>query len=446
MSFVEKIYEAGVVGAGGAGFPTHVKYKGSVKTLLINGAECEPLLHTDKFQMEHFSREILLAIVEAKEALEAERAVLALKEKYVDIVARFKGLIEETGAPVEIFTMDNFYPAGDEQITIYEAFKKAVPAGGIPLQVDVVVSNVATMKSVHDAQAGIPVTEKYVTVTGEVREPVILKVPIGITVAECIEAAGGTALSAYWVIVGGPMMGHFLTPEEADITVVRKTTGGIIVVPKDHTLVQRGTKSLQAIKNETRAACIQCTFCTEYCPRYLIGHPLHPHKIMRAFGVNDTYDARFLEANLCCECGICELFACPMAISPRIVNVFLKKELRKNGITGSFENGPVLEERAYRYVPVDRLLSRLDIRGYAEQGKLPVKDQGTDRVVIPMSQHIGKPATPVVAVGDRVKAGDLIGDIPLGELGARVHASLSGVVTMVGEAVVIETEERRREG
>lgn len=439
MSYLEKIYEAGVIGEGGAGFPTHIKYGAKPDYLLINAAECEPLLHTDKFQMGLYYKEMLEAIQEAKEFLGAKRAVLATKKKYQNFISLFEEEIKEKNYDIELFSMDNFYPAGDEQIMIYEAFEKSVPAGGIPLQLDMVVSNIATMKSIYDAQRGIPVTEKFITVTGEVKEPKVIKVPIGITLAQCIEAVGGCTLADYMVLTGGPMMGRFFTKEEAEIAVVRKTSGGIILIPKDHTLVQRGTKSIQAIKNETRAACIQCNFCTQYCPRYLIGHPLHPHKIMRAFGVNDIYDERFAEALLCCECGICELFACPMNISPRIVNVFLKQELKKNGITAKFETGPALAERENRYVPVDRLLSRLDIRKYDEMGKPSFMEVSTDKVTIPLAQHIGKPAIACVSEGDFVEKGQVIGDIKFSDMGARVHASIKGVVTHVGDGITIES-------
>jgi len=442
LSFLENIYKAGVVGQGGAGFPTHIKYQSSPKYLLINGAECEPLLHTDKYQMELFYKEMLEAIQEAKNFLKAERALIAIKKKYENLIHLFQEEIAEKNYEIEIFSMDNFYPAGDEQITIFEAFQKAVPAGGIPLHLDIVVSNIATMKSIYDAQKGIPVIEKYITVTGEVLKPTVLKVPVGISIAECIAAVGGSIKEKYRIITGGPMMGKFLTKEEAESAVVRKTTGGIILVPEDHALVQRGTKSLQAIKNETRAACIQCNFCTQYCPRYLIGHPLHPHKMMRMFGISEEYDERFAEAALCCECGICELFACPMNISPRIVNVFLKQELRKNGIKVNFETGPALPERENRYVPVERLLSRLDVRKYHDKGKPGYMELNTSKVMIPLAQHIGKPATSIVKEGDYVEKGQVIGEVDRKDLGSRVHASISGIVTHVGEAVIIESKRR----
>lgn len=444
MTFLTNIFQAGVIGAGGAGFPTHIKYNSSPEYLLINGAECEPLLHTDKYQMEVFYKEMLEAIEEARIFLGAKKAVVATKKKYAKIIELFTREISEKNYEITLFSMDNFYPAGDEQITIYEAFQRAVPAGGIPLQVDIVVSNIATMKNIYDAQKGIPVTEKIITVTGEVAKPMLLKVPIGMSIAACIEACGGSLVEDYRIITGGPMMGKFLTKEEAESAVIRKTTGGILIVPTEHTLVQRGTKSLQAIKNETRAACIQCNFCTQYCPRYLIGHPLHPHKIMRAFGVHDVYDERFSEALLCCECGICELFACPMNISPRIVNVYLKQELRKNGIKATFETGDAFPERVHRYVPVDRLLSRLDVRKYEEKGKPSYKELTCEKVKIPLKEYIGKEATAIVKEGDFVEKGQLIGIIQEGELGSMVHTSITGVVTHVGDGILIEKEGREK--
>ncbi|NCC79857.1 MAG: proton-conducting membrane transporter, partial [Clostridia bacterium] len=119
MTFLENIYEAGVIGEGGAGFPTHIKYAASPRYLLINAAECEPLLHTDKYQMEIFYKEMLEAIQEAKNFLKAERAVLATKKKYQDLIALFEKEILEKSYDIELFSMDNFYPAGDAQINIY---------------------------------------------------------------------------------------------------------------------------------------------------------------------------------------------------------------------------------------------------------------------------------------------------------------------------------------
>ena len=176
MNFLDAVYNAGVVGAGGAGFPTHLKMTKEVGTFIVNGAECEPLLEVDKFLMREKTYELIKGMEIIAGNLKAARVVLGLKKKYKAEIKKLSETIKELDSNVELFLMDNFYPAGDEQIMVKDITGKSIPAGGIPLDVDAVVSNVGTVINVYEAIEEKPVTKKYVSVLGEVNNPVMLEV------------------------------------------------------------------------------------------------------------------------------------------------------------------------------------------------------------------------------------------------------------------------------
>ncbi|SHI97745.1 4Fe-4S dicluster domain-containing protein [Lutispora thermophila] len=440
MEDLIKIYDAGVVGAGGAGFPTYKKLNAKVEYFIINGAECEPLLQTDKYIMRERSEEVLLGVKKVAEIIKAEKVVFALKKKYQYEIESLKKAQEKFGIDLDFFLMNSIYPAGDEQVLVYEVTGRTVPPGGIPLQVGTVVSNVGTMLNVYHAMEGKPVIRKLVSVMGEVNNPLLLDVPIGISIRECIEAAGGSKLDGFHIILGGPMMGMLISSEDIDSRVVTKTTGGVIVIPSDHYLVYKNKLNLQHMINQTKSACIQCSYCTDMCPRYLIGHPIRPHKIMRKIGYSEEIDESFMDSLICCECGICELYACPMGISPRLVNIYVKNKLREKKITFKDDkSGPSeIGIREHRKVPVERLLTRIHMHKYDVKEPLKIKAIKTDRVSIPLRQHIGVAANPLVKVGDNVALGQLIASVNYGDLGANIHGSIDGVVVEIHDAIVIE--------
>lgn len=436
MNLIEKIYEAGVVGAGGAGFPSHVKYDCEAEYLIINGAECEPLLQTDKFLMREFPEEILAAAELVAENIGAKKIYFATKKKYTEEIACLKRIIEaEDYQNIELFLMDSYYPAGDEQIMVYEITGRIVPEGGIPLQVGTVVTNVGTLYNSYRAVKELPVTDKYVSVLGEVREPRVIKVPIGTSVKKCIEAAGGSNINDYAVILGGPMMGSNLLAEEIEEAVITKTDGAVIVVPSDNFVIERNRQSIEHIKNKAKAACIQCTLCTEYCPRYLIGHELEPHRIMRALAYDEESEV-LKEAQICCECGICELYACPMGLSPRLVNVYFKNKIDEK-FESSQDKLKAHPMRDYRKIPTSRQTARLDLDKYEHQPLAETVEVEVEMVKIPLKQHIGLPAEFVLKKGAEYKKGELLAQAKEGSLSTNIHLSIDGSVEEVNEDFVL---------
>lgn len=438
MDLISQVQSSGVVGAGGAGFPTHVKLNAQAEYLIINAAECEPLLQTDQYLMRERAIELAGGILLAKKQIQASKAVIAVKGKYSSAINAMNVAISELNADIEIFELQNFYPAGDEQMTVYEVTGRSVPPGGIPLNVGCVVSNVATMINVFEAMQDIPVTHKYVSILGDVHNPRVIRIPVGSSLLECLNAAGGTTRDDFAIIRGGPMMGKIIHCEEVASTYLSKTDGALIIIPKDHYLIKRASLTEDQIIRRAKS-CIQCGQCTELCPRFLIGHDLRPHKMMRVIKENREFDKSCAEAQLCCGCGVCEMYACPMGIDPRQVNFIIANKLREKGIRYQHDGSEIIarEHREQRKVPANRLISRLDLTQWDRQVMGEFADVKVNRVCIAMSQHIGAPATPCTTVGERVSAGQVIGHIPNGKLGSTIHASINGVVTTVDSNQII---------
>ncbi len=434
---VEKVRNAGVIGAGGAGFPTHVKYQARVEYVIANGAECEPLLHCDQGIMAGLADRVVQGVELVMREVQAKAAFIALKKKYrAPIASLEKALAGKTG--IHLHLLDNFYPAGDEQVMVFEVLGRSVPEGGIPLNVGVVVNNVATFVNVAAAEEGKSVTRRWLTVHGAVRNPSTFEVPVGVTVREAIALAGGPLPGDCRVILGGPMMGSVIDDLELPVT---KTTSGIIVLPSNHPHIERKTLSPDGILRRSKAACDQCMHCTELCPRYLIGHDMKPHMIMKAlpYGISDS--GIITSAYLCCECGLCTYFACPLFLSPGEINSMLKTEMSRKKIQNPHRRKDLepYPFRSERRVPTSRLVQRIGIAHYYHV-PAPVREltYEPERVRIPLKQHLGAPAVPVVQIGSKVREGQLIGEIPEGALGARVHASIGGYVYSVDRDIVIE--------
>ena len=436
MELSEQIFRAGVVGAGGAGFPTHKKLVEGVRLLVVNAAECEPLLASDRHVMRHSAGDIIRALALVQQEYAIPRVVIGTKQKYSREIAALQQAIAEQKAPIELFTTVSFYPAGDEQVLIYEITGETVPPGGIPLALGIVVINVTTALNIAGAVQNKPVLRKFVTVTGEVGEAVVADVPVGTSVADCIRAAGGAKTDRYTIIKGGPMMGPRYSMDKADSLFIGKADGGIILLAEDHPLIQFGQKPIEHMVNQAKSVCIQCSSCTEMCPRYLIGHKMRPHRVMRSLATG-TGGTDLTDALLCSECGLCELFSCPMQLSPRKMNIYVKGILREEGVRDIDKN--VYSEqsapREYRRVGQQRIIDRLQLSAYPTHvDKVVVVEPLT--VHIPLKHGVGRPSDAVVAVGSSVQPGDVIGKVEFADVGCMVHASIGGTVTSTDNGMV----------
>ena len=433
---INEILEAGVVGAGGAGFPTHVKLAGKADTLLLNAAECEPLLHKDKEVLRTFADDVLEGMATGMRLVGADRGIVGIKEKYQDVIDLLRPKLPRG---MEVAPLRDAYPAGDEFILVYDVLRRVIPPGGIPLNVGAVVLNVETAMNVARA-ADRPVTEKYLTVAGDVAEPVTLRVPVGATLAQCVAAAGGPTVPDPNYIVGGVMMGYL---EENHDSLVDKTTGGVIVLPGDHVVVRRRRRDWQQIARIGRSACDQCSFCTELCPRWLLGHPIEPHRTMRSLEFNLVGEANVVGTQFCSECNLCSLYSCPEDLDPKSVCTQNKRKLAAE--KKRWENPPFNPQRPEmhlenRKAPMSRLMTKLGLRRFRNVGPLNDNPLPANRVGIKLKQHVGAPCEPAVSVGQTVKKGQPVGRPPMADgkpaLGAPVHASIDGAVTAIEDGVV----------
>ena len=441
------VFNAGIVGCGGAGFPTHVKLNCQAEYMIINGAECEPLLNTDKYLMRHFAGEIVSAAEKCGDQVGAKHVVIAIKDYYEAENAALSEAIRALGSRVEIFLLHNYYPAGDEQMIVYEVTGRVVPPGGIPIAVGTVVSNIATMLAVSEAMDGQPLIFKYMTIGGDVPEATLLRVPVGMPLTECLAAAGAACEPGRQYILGGPMMGRYVYGADLAKEVVTKTTSGILVLPES---AEWSMPALQQMINRARSACIQCHYCTDLCPRHLLGHPLRPHMIMRrmamsgpAFADELLQDPEIQNAAICCECGVCERFACPMGLAPRSINSALKKKLGAAGIRyqSDGQSTEPLPFRNYRTVPAPSLTARLGLAKYMSAHPDTCIEVSASEVQILLKQHVGAPAKPCVSEGDRVSEGQLVAAPPEGALGANIHSSIDGVVDRIeADRIIIRSE------
>jgi len=443
MRLSEQIAAAGIVGCGGAGFPTDLKYSGEIEHLVINAAECEPLLQTDKFLMRHFADGIVRGICAVAQEYHIPRCTIALKSSYEAEIASLTEAISARGADISLHTMDSFYPAGDEQVMVYEVTGRIIPPGRIPMSVGVVVDNVGTMLAIGNTIDGTPLCEKYLTVAGLVGSPIIVKAPVGTSVADCLEAAGGVTVDDYRLVMGGPMMGKYLTKQQAEEAVITKTTSALLVVEARQ---RPADADLTRMLSRARSCCIQCSTCTQLCPRHALGHPLEVHKIMRQVTHNgdltELLQSPVIQsARLCCECGVCEEYACPMGLAPRAINAMLKRELGAAGI-GFHPDSEELTpdpERDWRKVPTKRLIQRMGLTAYVAGELNEVVAVHPEKVEIPLQMHIGPAAVPAVQVGQYVEAGQVIAHRPAPGKGAEIHTGVSGTVEAIGNRIIIRT-------
>jgi Na+-translocating ferredoxin:NAD+ oxidoreductase RnfC subunit len=425
MNLVEQVRQAGVVGAGGGGFPTHVKLAAKADTVIANGAECEPLLHKDAAVMEREAAEMVRGILLAMQAVGAKAGVVGIKEKNQPAVAAVTAAC--AGTTVRVQLLGDYYPAGDEYDLVHEVTGRLIPPGGIPLNVGVVVCNVETFVNIAAAAEGRPVTHKTLTIAGAVRHPMTMTVPLGTSLRDCLAAAGGATVTDPVLAIGGMMMGE--TTDDLDRP-VGKTTGGAIVLARDHHVIERKLKPAAVQNAIGKSACDQCRYCTELCPRYLLGYAVEPHQVMRSLAFTATGAAHWNEwAAMCCACGLCTLYACPEELFPKEACDQSKAEMKKANVKWS---GPTTVKvhpmREGRRLPIKSLMKKLNLSQYDHAAHWQEAGVTPSRVKLPLKQSAGAACLPLVRAGDRVTAGQAIGAVPEKALGAIVHAPFAGTI------------------
>lgn len=313
---VEAIRKSGVVGLGGAGFPTHVKFKvdpARIEELIVNGAECEPYITSDTYTMTERTEDIKHALGEIKNHFGIKKIIIGIEENKKNAIASMKEMAAEIDG-TEVKVLPSVYPQGGEKVLIYHTTKKVVPTGKLPIDVGCVVVNCTTLAAIGGyLRTGMPLVKKCVTVDGgAVRSPANVIAPIGTAVSELIEFCGGFAEEPAKVLYGGPMMGVAI----ADLSSpVLKNTNAIVALTEKEARLPKTT------------ACIRCGSCTNTCP-----FGLAAAEILRAYDKRDAEKLKALSVETCMECGCCS-FVCPanrlLVQTNKLAKAFLKEEKAK---------------------------------------------------------------------------------------------------------------------
>jgi len=289
-----RVKEAGIVGLGGATFPTHVKFSPPrdkpIDTLILNGCECEPYLTSDHRLMLERTEDLILGSRMIARILKVKRIIIAVENNKPDALEKLQN--ELRGDSIECFTLATKYPQGAEKMLIKALLEREVPSGGLPLDVGVVVSNVGTAVAVCEAvRDGKPLIERVVTVTGDgIKEPKNFLVRIGTPVSLLVELCGGTVGEVGKIIMGGPMMG--ISQPGFDVPVIKGTSGVVVLKEKSY-------------MKEEYLPCIKCSFCVRACPVSLL-----PSRLSVVAEAQRWDMAEQLGVNDCIECGSCA-YVCP---------------------------------------------------------------------------------------------------------------------------------------
>ena len=291
--FIEAVKKSGIIGLGGAGFPTYVKFATDKKidTLVINGAECEPYITSDSVTMVDRADDILLAIETADKYFNFDKIIIGIEKNKASAIAKMKELSAKN-SKIQVKALPAIYPQGGEKVLVYHTVGRTISVGQLPADVGCIVCNSSTMANIGKyLQTGMPLVEKTVTVDGgAVKEPKNVIVAIGTPIGEVFDFCGGFNEEPEKVIYGGPMMGVAVP----DLAVpVLKQTNALIAFNKKETKTAKTT------------ACIKCGKCTNHCP-----FGINPAAIAKAYKDKDVEKLEKLGADICMLCGCCA-FICP---------------------------------------------------------------------------------------------------------------------------------------
>lgn len=433
---VELMKQASVVGAGGAGFPSYAKIADGADTLVVNAAECEPLTYTDLTLMRHHMPEIIRGVEIVLSETGMERGIVGMKTHTGKELGYTDGQV--LGKNVTVCLLPDVYPMGDEISLIYETTGRLVQPGALPITQHVIVYNAETVYNIYRAVTeGAPVTEKWLSIGGDLKQGYIVRVPIGMRISELFEKLGITIPEGHVLIDGGPSMGKIIPLSGS---VIRKTTKGLLILPDTIPAVVNQNRSPDEQRKIASSVCCQCSRCTELCPRHMLGYPIEPHRMVRS-SVSIAKDDPILiqTAQVCCSCGICSVAACCQGISPRAVINEYKGILAKNRVRFN-ANGKIYHphpDRENRMMSSERWKELLGVKRFDKEGKFLPDLMKAEEVVIPMSMHIGAPSVPAVNVGDHVTAGQMIAGAAEGALSVPQYASVTGKVTFADAKQII---------
>ena len=309
---IDAIRESGVVGLGGAGFPTYVKWSvdpSRIEALVINGAECEPYITSDSLTMVERVDDMEYALRLLQKFFSLKRIIIGIESNKKKAIDSMKTMAERMEG-VEVKVLPPIYPQGGEKVLVYHTTQKVIPTGKLPIDVGCIVGNCTSIAAIGSyLRTGMPLVEKCITVDGmSVKNPQNLIVPIGTSLEDVFACCGGFSTEPYKVLYGGPMMG--ITVPNLQVPVLKNTNAIVALSPKEAQFPQI-------------TSCIRCGSCTNVCP---LG--LAPAEILLAYKKKDTDMLQKLAVDACMLCGCCS-YSCP-ANRPLVQTNTLSKQLLKD--------------------------------------------------------------------------------------------------------------------
>lgn len=426
-AIINAVRFAGIVDSGDGKEPAYRKLMAKADTVIANGVDAEPLLATNTTLLQRRPDLVVDGLKLAMKATRAQEGILAISASQPLLESLSQALPSD--GSISIFAREQNDPAGDEIHLVYDAKKRVIPQGGVPEDAGVVVCNVSSLAQMARAVSGKAVTEKLVSVVGEVHNPKVVKVPIGTTYESLLHLAGGTTHRDVTVLDGGPLRGVPVQDLQHGIT---RTTHGITVLSSEHSVVQTKRKTTSEMLRAAKTSCTSCMRCTDMCPRYLAGHDIVPHQMMQALNHNQIQPQHLASSFLCTNCGVCDMLACDvMKLSPRQFFAETRNELLQQGLAPTPKSNSSTQLRStYHNAKMSQsmLLKKLNLQRY--QRKLPY--EGMKRVGwvrVPLGANLNISVAPQVQLGERVRMGDVIAQSPWDQWGIRYHASIAGKVS-----------------
>lgn len=316
--FVKAVRASGVVGLGGASFPTHIKLNpknlDECKVLVVNAAECEPFITGDNRMMIEQGQDVIDGMQMIMNYLDLEKGIIGIEDNKPGAIENLKRLIDQNGiSNIEILKMASSYPKGAERVMVYEATGQVMNAGVLPAQLGVILDNVSTIAHIAMyMRTGMPIIRRRITIDGDaIAKPQNVFAPIGTQISDIVEFCGGYKAEPKKIIMGGPMMGR---PTHSDSSTTMKNTGSILAF----------TKEMAEVKQET--ACINCCRCHQACPFGLM-----PMIFAEAYERKQVERLEAFNVMQCMECGSCS-YICP-AHRPLSLTNKLSKGLVKEAST-----------------------------------------------------------------------------------------------------------------
>ena len=294
-TLLEAVKKSGIVGLGGAGFPTYVKFGGDkpldIEELVINGAECEPYITSDSVTMVENAEDIAFAIKQLVKFLNIKKVIIGIEKNKPEAISVMKKTVSDIDN-AEVKVLPSLYPQGGEKVIVYHTTGKTIPLGGLPITVGCVVINSSTVAAIGKyLKTGMPLVERTITVDGSaVANPKNVIAPIGTPIEDVIEFCGGFKQEPHKVLYGGPMMGVAIPDIKSPVL---KNTNAILAFNKKDATLPDAT------------ACIKCGACVNHCP-----FGIDPRNIYKAYKTDDVKEMEKAGTALCMECGCCS-FICP---------------------------------------------------------------------------------------------------------------------------------------